>query len=90
MNDTKIDSVYAAMKYYQKSVADYESDVRSREIQGQTVDWAAVNRDLQQFSAVTGQTLQTYLGADNYQRMLQNGVFQLSPPDLSAHRQTTH
>lgn len=85
LDDNSIDSVYGAMKYYQKSMADYESRARALEAEGQNVDWDAVNKNLQQFADQTQQALQTYLGQDRFNKLSQNGVFQWNPPDMSAH-----
>jgi hypothetical protein len=44
-----------------------------------------VNKNLQAFAGQTQQALQNYLGPDRFNRMAQNGVFQLSPPDMTGH-----
>src|SRR5262249_27420938 len=46
LDDTKIDDVYGTIKYYDKSVQDYQAQVRALEAQGQHVDWDAVNKNL--------------------------------------------
>jgi hypothetical protein len=85
LDDDKIDSVYATMKYYQKSVDNYQSQARALESQGQKVDWDAVNKNLQQFADQTRQALQNYVGEGNFNKMLRNGVFQPNPPQLTQH-----
>jgi hypothetical protein len=85
LDDNKINSVFDTMKYYQKSLQDYQSQVRALAAQGQNVDWDAANRNVQQFAAQTEQSLQNYLGPDNFNKMQRNGVFQLSPPQLTKH-----
>jgi hypothetical protein len=85
LDDHKIDSVFDTMKYYQKSVQDYQSQVRALASQGQNVDWDMANKNLQQFAAQTQQSLQNYLGQDSFNKMQRNGVFQLSPPQLTQH-----
>ena len=78
LDDNKIDSVYGSMKYYEKAVQDYQTQVRALEAQGQSVDWAAVNKNLQQFAEQTQQTLKNYLGQASFNRMQQNGVFKFN------------
>jgi hypothetical protein len=89
LDDNKIDSVYGSIKYYQKSVQDYQAQARALEAQGQKVDWDLVNKNLQQFADQTQQALQNYLGQDNFNKMLRNSVFQLSPPDLTGHSRSS-
>jgi len=79
LDDNKVDSVYGTLKYYEKSVQDYQSQARALEAQGQTVDWAAVNRNLQQFAQQTQVALQNYLGLESFDKMQRNGVIQLGP-----------
>jgi hypothetical protein len=78
LDDNKIDYVYGAIKYYEKSVQDYQAQARALEAQGQSVDWDAVNKNLQQFAEQTQQALQNYLGQDNFIKMQRNGVFQFN------------
>jgi len=85
LDDNKIDSVYGALRYFQKNVDDYQARVRALEAQGQNVDWDAVNKNLQQFADDTQQSLQNYLGRDNFTRMARNGVFQLNPSEMTGH-----
>jgi hypothetical protein len=80
LNDQKIDSVYATMRYYEKSVHDYQIQAAALESRGERVDWAAVDRNLQQFAKQTSQALHTYLGADSFNKLQKNGVFDLQPP----------
>lgn len=85
LDDRSIDSVYGEMKYYQKSMQDYEDRARALEAQGQNVDWDGVQKNLQQFAQQTQQALQSYLGQDRFNRMARNGVFQLGLPELTGH-----
>ncbi|MGA2279564.1 MAG: hypothetical protein ABSG80_04610 [Verrucomicrobiota bacterium] len=86
LDDNKIDYVYDALKYYQKSVQDYQAQAKALEAQGQSVDWDAVNKNLQQFADQTQQALQNSLGQDSFNKMQRNGVFQFSPPqELTGH-----
>jgi hypothetical protein len=75
LDDNKVDSVYGAMQYYQKSIQDYQARARALEDQGQSVDWDAVNKNVQQFKEQTQQSLQNYLGQDRFNKIQQNGVF---------------
>jgi hypothetical protein len=79
LDDHKIDYVYGTMKYYEKSVQDYQVRARALEAQGQSVDWDAVNKNLKQFAEQTQQSLQNYLGQDRFDKMQRNGVFQFNP-----------
>jgi hypothetical protein len=85
LNDESIDSVYGAMKYYQKNVEDYRARARTLETEGQDVDWDAVNKNIQQFDQETQQALQNYLGKDRFAKMKQNGVFQSGPLEFTRH-----
>jgi hypothetical protein len=89
LDDKSIDSVYGAMKYYQKSAEDYQARARALEAAGESVDWDGVNKNLQRLAEQTQQALQNYLGQDRFNRMQQNSAFQLSPPkgppELTAH-----
>jgi hypothetical protein len=78
LDDNKMDHVYGAMKYYEKSVRDYGAQARHLESQGQSVDWNAVNKNLQQFVQQTEQVLQNYLGQDRFDKMRRNGLFQFN------------
>jgi|SRR6185437_13432397 len=82
LDDDKINSVYETLKYYNKAAQDYQQQVSNLQAQGQNVDWDAANRNLQQFASQTGQSLQDYLGENSFNKMQQNGVFNLSPPTL--------
>lgn len=83
LDDKSIDSVYGTLKYYQKSAEDYQAQARALETKGQTVDWAGVSRNLEQFAQQTEQALQNYLGPDRYNRMAQNGAFQTTLPQIT-------
>jgi hypothetical protein len=52
-----------------------QAQARALEAEGQSVDWDAVNKNLQQFADQTQQALQNYLGQGSFNRMQQNGVF---------------
>jgi hypothetical protein len=74
--------VYGTIKYYEKSVQDYQAQARALESQGQSVDWDAAKKNLQQFAQQTQQSLQTYLGPDSFDKMQRNGVFQFNQSPL--------
>jgi hypothetical protein len=76
LDDSKVDYIYRSVRYYETAAEDYRSQARAMEARGEDVDWAAVNRNLQQFSEQTQQTLQNYLGQDRFNRMLRSGIFQ--------------
>ena len=86
LDDAKIDSVYGALKYYQKTMEDYQDQAHLQEAQGQKTDWNAVGRNLQQFTEQTRQSLQASLGEETFNRMQQSGVFPFSnrPPAHTA------
>jgi hypothetical protein len=79
LDDNKIDYVYGTIRYYEKSVEDYQAQARALESQGQSVDWDAAKKNLQLFAQQTQQTLQSYLGPDSFTKMQRNGVFQFNP-----------
>ena len=80
LDDSKIDYVYGTIKYYEKSVQDYQTQAAALASQGQSVDWDAAKKNLQQFSQQTQQALQGYLGPDSFSKMQRNGVFQFNQP----------
>ena len=71
----KINYAYNTMKSYQKSVDDYKNSVLSLQAAGQTVDWDAVGKKLQQLTYEAQQTLQNQLGSDSFSRLQRNRVF---------------
>ena len=83
LDDNSIDSIYGTLKYYDKSVSDYQSQAHALEANGQTVDWAAINKNLQQFSQQVQQSLRSYLGDDRFNRLQQNGVLQFNQNQYS-------
>jgi hypothetical protein len=82
LDDRKIDYVYGTLKYYEKSVADYRAQAHALEAQGQSVDWDAVNKNLQQFAEQTQQALQDHLGKDSFDKLQRNSVFQFDQTQL--------
>jgi len=85
LDDNSIDTVYGAMKYYQRTAEDYQAQARALQAGGQNVDWTGVNKNLETFAQQTEQSLQKYLGPDRYNRMAQNGVFQIGLPEMTGH-----
>jgi hypothetical protein len=83
LDDSSIDSIYSTLKYYDKSMSDYQTQAHALEANGQTVDWNAVNKNLQQFSQQVQQSLQNYLGQDRFSRLQQNGVLQFNQNQFS-------
>lgn len=83
LDDNSIDSIYGTLKYYQKSVSDYQTQAHTLEASGQTVDWSAINKNLQQFSQQIQQSLRNYLGQDRFSRLQQNGVLQFNQNQFS-------
>ena len=69
LDSTKVDYVYGAMKQYQKNVEDYQVQVGAMQAKGQSVDWDAVNNNLQQFANQTQQAIQTRLGANSFNKL---------------------
>jgi hypothetical protein len=87
LDDSKIDYVYGTMKFYEKSVRDYQAQARAREAQGQNVDWDAVNKNLQQFAEQTRQALQSNLGNDSLDKLQRNSVIQFNQVQLPGGKQ---
>jgi hypothetical protein len=82
LDEHKIDSVYATMKFYEKTVQDYKDQARALEAQGQSVDWNGLSRNLAQFSDQTELVLQNYLGRESFAKMRRNGVFPFNGNEL--------
>jgi hypothetical protein len=79
LDDSKADYVYNTMKGYEKSMQDYQAQMNALQAQGQKVDWDGVNTHLQQLTDQTGQTLQTYLGQDSFDKLQRNHLFLFKP-----------
>lgn len=75
LDDRKIDSVYGSIRYYEKAVEDYQSQILTLETGGQNVDWNEVAGNLRQFTDQTRQMLKKSLGDEAFARLEQNGVF---------------
>ena len=75
LDDGKIDYVYKAMKEYNSSLLDLTSQARTLQDQGQNID--AINSRLRELATQTGQTLQNYLGQDNFNKLQRNSVVRL-------------
>lgn len=80
LDDSKIDHVYGAMRYFQQNAEDYQSSARALAAKGQQVDWDAVTKNLQQFAQQTRQSLQNYLGPDSFEKLQRNGLLQFNQP----------
>jgi len=83
LDDSSIDSIYGTLKYYEKSVADYQTQAHALEANGQPADWTTINKNLQQFSQQVQQSLRNYLGDDRFNRLQQNGVLQFNQNQFS-------
>ena len=79
LDDGKVDYVYNSMKSYEKSVQDYQAQMSALQAQGQKVDWDGVSKHLQQITDQTGQTLQSYLGQDSFDKLQRNHLFLFKP-----------
>jgi len=79
LDDGKVDYVYNSMKGYEKSVQDYQAQMSALQAQGQKVDWDEVSKHLQQITDQTGQTLQSYLGQDSFDKLQRNHLFLFKP-----------
>jgi chromosome segregation ATPase len=80
LNDSQIDYVYQDIQSYQKKVDDYQRRARAMEVSGETVDWDAVNQILIQFSLQNKQTLEDYLGVDQFNKLQKNYLLPFSQP----------
>ncbi|MCX7721469.1 MAG: hypothetical protein N2379_00190 [Verrucomicrobiae bacterium] len=74
LDDTELEHVYAAIRYYEKSVAEYIAGVRGLEAQGARVDWAEVNRNLEQFGEQMQRALEGQLGQETFLKLKRNGI----------------
>jgi len=75
LSDSDIDYVYNALQGSQKAVSDYQHQSQMLQAQGQTVDWAKVQENIQLFSDQTEQSLKTYLGEDRFNKLKRNNLF---------------
>jgi len=94
INDADVNYAYQTLRYYEQSVQNYQQQEQALEQQGQTVNWDAVNKNLQQFSQQTEQTLRNYFGDDRYNQIQRNGVFPFGAnapsPDTPVHAPPGH
>ena len=86
LDNGKIDYVYGALKSYEKTMSDYQTAARALEAKGQTVDWAAVDKNLLQLAEQTQRALQSSLGQDSFSKLQRNGVIQLQQVQLPGDR----
>lgn len=74
LDATTMDHVYRTIKYYEKSVADYEREARALEAKGEEVDWDGVKKNLNDFGTQLQQSLQSSLGQELFDRLKYNNV----------------
>lgn len=78
LTDVEVDHLYATLHDYQKTVDDYRQRAQGLENSGQDVDWPAVEANVQQFGRQIEQGLKLYLGADRFQKIRRNEIFNLA------------
>jgi hypothetical protein len=78
IDDSGIDHVYGAIKSYEKSIQEQQSQARLLEARGQPVDWEGVGRMQEQIAEQTRQSLENYLGVDRFGKLQRNGIFPFS------------
>ncbi|HXF09928.1 MAG TPA: hypothetical protein VN625_04025 [Desulfuromonadaceae bacterium] len=69
-----IDHVYRTLQQSETSVRDYQWRAHNLESAGQSVDWPAVDADVQRFSEQTWQNLNAYLGDARFDRLKKNSI----------------
>ena len=74
VDETQMDYIFRTIRYYEKSVQDYEREARALERRGEAVDWDAVQKNLRQFSQQTEQVLQSYIGTDRFGKLKKNNI----------------
>ncbi|MGA3284092.1 MAG: hypothetical protein ABSD57_06510 [Verrucomicrobiota bacterium] len=74
ISDADIGYVYRTIQYYEKSVQDYRQQVQAFNQQGQAIGSDTVQKNLQQFSQQTEQSLRNYLGDDRFNKLKRNGI----------------
>jgi hypothetical protein len=77
LDDRKIDATYGSIRYHEKALEDYRSQIRALETNGQTVDWNEVAGNLRQFTEQTRRMLKKSLGDETFARLEENGVLRL-------------
>jgi len=83
LSASDVDYVYQTLQSYQAGVQDYEAQARALEAQGQTVDWAGVQKNIQQFSQQVQGALQTYLTPDRFNKIQRSEFFDAFNPPAS-------
>ena len=75
LDEGRMDYVYRTIRYYEKVVQDYEREAQAMAVRGEAVDWDRFDQNLRQFSQQTQQTMQSYLGAEVFNKLQKNHVF---------------
>jgi hypothetical protein len=78
INNTDIDYVFHTVQSYEKSVQDYQHQEYLLNSQGQSVDWDAVSKKIQQLTQQTENSLREYLGDDRFDKIKQNGIIRFN------------
>ena len=81
LSSDDVSYVYSTLQSSDKSIADYEQQAKDLAAQGQSVDWQAVNQNIQQYQNQTQQSLQQYLGDDRFGKLKHNSVFNTQSVD---------
>lgn len=74
LSSDDINYVYNTLQSSQQSIQDYEQQAKDLEAQGQSVDWNAVQTNIQQFNQQTQHSLQTYLGDDRFSKLKNSSI----------------
>jgi hypothetical protein len=77
LSDSDISSLYGMIQSYESSVRDYQQRAQAIEQQGEQVDWAAVQKALQDYSKQTEQLLIKTLGEERFNKLKKNNVLAL-------------
>lgn len=78
LDDDSVENVYATMKLYAKTVQAYNAETKTREANGQQVNWEAANNSLEKFKSDTQASLRNSLGQERFDTLTRNNVFRFN------------
>ena len=81
LDTSRMDEIYRSIRYYEKSVQDYEDEARALAGRGETVNWDEINQNRRHFAQQNEQALRTYLGAELYSKLQKNHVLPCTPSE---------
>jgi hypothetical protein len=80
LNAGQIDFIYQYIRSYEKSVDDYHREAHAMESRGELVDWGSVTQNLLHYSQQNEQTLEGFLGVEQFKKLEKNHLLPFARP----------